>query len=167
MCSYLQKCNIPPSPTQDGWTCFILAAQNGHLEVVQHLLDKGADINATNKVVPHAPPEHTCPAPHVVPHAPQLALSVCRFAQLAPHTVSPAPQFGRHVPAEHAWPAGQCVPHAPQLWSSVRRFTHSVPHAVCPAGHDTLHIPAMQTLPAGQTVPQVPQLERSDARSAQ
>ena len=35
---------------QDGSTGFILAAQNGHLEVVKLLLDKGADVNQATKV---------------------------------------------------------------------------------------------------------------------
>ena len=31
------------------------------------------------QVVRHAPPEHTCPAEQLTPHAPQAALSVCVF----------------------------------------------------------------------------------------
>ena len=35
---------------QDGWTGFIQAAQNGHLEVVKLLLDKGGDVSQASKV---------------------------------------------------------------------------------------------------------------------
>ena len=35
---------------QNGGTGFIESAQNGHLEVVKLLLDKGADVNQANEV---------------------------------------------------------------------------------------------------------------------
>ena len=40
---------------QDGCTALFLAAQNGHLEVLQYLIDKGADIRNADKVPPRAP----------------------------------------------------------------------------------------------------------------
>ena len=50
MCVFMPKYNIPPPSTQDGWTGLIVAAEHGHFGVVQHLLDKGADINTASKV---------------------------------------------------------------------------------------------------------------------
>ena len=35
---------------QDGWTALMAAAQNGHREVVELLLQHGADANAKDKV---------------------------------------------------------------------------------------------------------------------
>ena len=35
---------------QDKWAPLHLAAHNGHLKVVQHLVEHGADINARNEV---------------------------------------------------------------------------------------------------------------------
>ena len=35
---------------KNGWTCFILAAENGHFEVVKLLLEKGADVNQASTV---------------------------------------------------------------------------------------------------------------------
>ena len=35
---------------QDGWTALMKASQAGHMECVQVLLDKGADVNMQNKV---------------------------------------------------------------------------------------------------------------------
>ena len=35
---------------QNGWTSFILASANGHLELVKLLLYKGANVNQTSKV---------------------------------------------------------------------------------------------------------------------
>ena len=35
---------------QDGWSSFIIASCNGHLEVVKTLIEAGANINQANKV---------------------------------------------------------------------------------------------------------------------
>ena len=35
---------------QDGWTALIVAAQNGHLEAMELLLDRGADLEAKSEV---------------------------------------------------------------------------------------------------------------------
>ena len=35
---------------QDGWTALMMASNAGHMECVQVLLDKGADVNMQNKV---------------------------------------------------------------------------------------------------------------------
>ena len=35
---------------QDGWTPFLAAASNCHVEIAQMLMEKGANIEATNKV---------------------------------------------------------------------------------------------------------------------
>jgi ankyrin repeat protein len=35
---------------QEGWTPCIMAAQNGHIEVMKILLESGADVNASSKV---------------------------------------------------------------------------------------------------------------------
>ena len=46
---------------QAGWICLIQAAQNGYFKVVQYLLERGANINAADKV-PHAPLAPTWPS---------------------------------------------------------------------------------------------------------
>ena len=35
---------------QDGWTALMMASHAGHMECVQVLLDKGADVNKQDKV---------------------------------------------------------------------------------------------------------------------
>ena len=35
---------------QDGWTPLLVAASNGHVEIAQMLMEKGANIEATDKV---------------------------------------------------------------------------------------------------------------------
>ena len=36
---------------QDGWTPLGVASQNGHLEIVKRLIEAGANVNQTTKVV--------------------------------------------------------------------------------------------------------------------
>jgi ankyrin repeat protein len=36
--------------SQEGRTALMLAAKNGHIEAVKALIEKGADVNATEKV---------------------------------------------------------------------------------------------------------------------
>ena len=36
---------------QDGWTPLDVASQNGHLEIVKRLIEAGANVNRTSKVV--------------------------------------------------------------------------------------------------------------------
>ena len=36
---------------QDGWTPLVSASQNGHLEIVKRLIEAGANVNHTSKVV--------------------------------------------------------------------------------------------------------------------
>ncbi len=71
------------------------------------------------QVAPQWPPEHTCPAAQGVPQAPQLALLVCRSAQVPAQLVSPAPHETTHIPPVQEWPAAQALPHIPQFCSSV------------------------------------------------
>ena len=36
---------------QDGWTPLVSVSQNGHLEIVKRLIEAGANVNHTSKVV--------------------------------------------------------------------------------------------------------------------
>ena len=36
---------------QDGWTALCAASQNGHLEIVKSLIEAGANVNHSSKVV--------------------------------------------------------------------------------------------------------------------
>jgi hypothetical protein len=118
------------------------------------------------QVVEHAPREHTWPAGHCAPQAPQLALSLWRLTQLVAHWVSPAPQEMAHAPAAQAVPGAQALPQAPQWALLVRRSTHAPPHWVCPDAQVTWQERLTQMFPGGQAAPHAPQLSRSLARSA-
>ena len=37
-------------PLQDGWTALMMASKGGHMECVQVVLDKGAEVNMQRKV---------------------------------------------------------------------------------------------------------------------
>lgn len=50
MRSLVQPVCLPCLYAQDGWTSLLLAAKKSHIEVVQCLLDHGADVNAANQV---------------------------------------------------------------------------------------------------------------------
>ena len=45
----------PPVTHQDGDTPLYLAISKGHMDMAVLLVEKGADLNAKNKVSPHAP----------------------------------------------------------------------------------------------------------------
>jgi hypothetical protein len=81
------------------------------------------------QLVAHAPPEQTWPAAHVLPHAPQLALSVASVTQAPPHTAWPEGQLVPHAPETHASEAPHTVPQAPQSSCAVRTSTQPPPHA--------------------------------------
>ena len=62
---------------------------------------------------------------HTVPHDPQLAVSLLRFAQVVPQYV--VPPGHPHTPPTHDWPVGHTRPHDPQLLRSVAVLTHAPP----------------------------------------
>lgn len=83
--------------------------------------------------VTHTPPLQACEAPHVMPHPPQFALSVCSFAQYAvppsgerpassPHKAKPLPHVALQAPFEQTRPAPHVMPHPPQFALSVCSF---------------------------------------------
>ena len=49
---------------QNGWTPFIHAAEEGHLPVVEYLVEKGADMEAKDRVMSHL----RCEAIHPFTH---------------------------------------------------------------------------------------------------
>lgn len=107
----------------------------------------------------HVPPEQTGVLPaHLVPHAPQLSVSVLRFLHevpqqlLSPVQSAPDPHlqvplsqvlplvqagsqaFATHVPSEQTGVLSvHLVPHAPQLSLSVLRLVQASPHRWRPA----------------------------------
>ncbi len=128
------------------------------------------------QVVPHAPPEHTCPAAQARPHAPQLALSVRVLtsqpsAAFALQSAKPAAHPTRaHAPAVQAAVAlgsAQGRWHAPQLVALVWRLV-SQPLSGAPsqspypvAQPTTVHAPeahpGVETFGSAQPAPHAPQ----------
>jgi hypothetical protein len=98
---------------------------------------------------------------HIVPHAPQFAVSVFEFTHAPWQFTVPAGQFDVHFPLEQTWFARHDVPHAPQLLGSVSVFTHAEPHFAYPTLQEKSQAPAAQVAApfagALQACPHVPQ----------
>lgn len=93
----------------------------------------------------------------MVPHVPQLLVSVCRLVQVLLHS------FGLldghwQLPPRHCLPPVQVFPQAPQWVLLACKSTHWLLQLVCEGGHAVWHIWATQMVPFGQAFPQEPQL---------
>jgi hypothetical protein len=78
------------------------------------------------------PETHEVPALQRFPHAPQLAGSRARVAQVAPQLVSPTPQVRAQLPEAQSHPAAHPRPHWPQFVGSARRSRQTSPQRVKP-----------------------------------
>jgi hypothetical protein len=76
------------------------------------------------------------PAPHAMPHAPQLALSVERSRQTPPQFVWLPPHVTMQLLPLQICPAAHVMLHAPQSSRSVVRSRHVPPQSVSPAPHE-------------------------------
>jgi hypothetical protein len=105
----------------------------------------------------------------VVPHAPQLLLSVCVLTQAPVHTDCPPGHAQR--PISQLWPVTQAVPQAPQLaasvWTSTQIMRPPVMQMRFGVVHEIAHAPLTQSWPEGQAVAHAPQLAGSLAVSTQ
>jgi hypothetical protein len=100
-------------------------------------------------VLTHMVPLHSVsPGPHLhipvwqyfglahsgAPHAPQFALSVCRFAQYVPQSVVPG-TVHMQLPLTHVLSAPQTFPQTPQSKLLFIVSTHAPSQSVLPASH--------------------------------
>ncbi len=99
------------------------------------------------------PAEQVSPAPHTVPHVPQLSASEVTSTQRLLQFDCPVAQPQR--PATQGVPTLHPVPQAPQLSGSEVRSTQLAPQPDRPGGHAQL--PATQRLPGVQATPHAPQ----------
>jgi hypothetical protein len=101
----------------------------------------------------HEPAAHVALLGHAIPHVPQCIESVCRFAHVAPHRVSPDghPQ----TPALHAMPVPHAFVHEPHCALLVCRSTHVPLQSVSASVHR--HAPLVQAIIAPHITPQTPQ----------
>jgi hypothetical protein len=85
-----------PAPPQDGQAAFHFAARNGHVDLIEPLLAKGADIEAKDNQAPPATAPHPSPPDFLRISHPR---SPCGTAHtLAAHTLDPAATPSRHHP---------------------------------------------------------------------
>jgi hypothetical protein len=114
------------------------------------------------------PDTHACPAPHAVPHAPQLFTSlVVSTSQpseaMALQSANPVSHVNPHAPIAHvAVPCAtveQTAPQPPQFETLACVSTQPPPQLAIPDGHAMVHpVPPHTGMAAGQTTPQAPQL---------
>ena len=84
----------------------------------------------------HLPATHSVVVPlQAVPHLPQLAGSLFRFAQVVPHSDCPTVQVTAHLLLTQFCPVAHAVPQAPQFELSLVRLTQVVPQRVWPLAH--------------------------------
>jgi hypothetical protein len=115
----------------------------------------------------HEPPVHSWPLPHVLPHVPQLAVSVIVLVHVEPHRFGFA-EFGHtHVPLWQLWTDGHAWAHDPQFWLSVLVFVHTLPQKLGFAVVGHAHVPDWHVSAAGHALPQAPQLLPSLCRVEQ
>jgi hypothetical protein len=79
----------------------------------------------------HAPALQERPPVQVVPHAPQLAGSVCTLVQVPPQETWPLVPHAQ-APLAQICPVAQAMPQPPQLVTLASVSTQSAPHCVCP-----------------------------------
>jgi hypothetical protein len=115
---------------------------------------------------------------HVVPHAPQFALSVCVSVQYGEpasgvHFICVDVHEPTQLPFEHSSPAAHAFPHAPQFVLSNLRFAQNdgpPPSGVQtfePCAHDDEHVPFTHDCADVQTAPHLPQFALSFFTSTQ
>jgi hypothetical protein len=86
----------------------------------------------------HVPESHVDPMPaHTTPHAPQLAASRLKSAQVPLHSVCPV----AHVQTlfSQTWVEAQRFPHEPQLFESPQTSTQTPPQVEAPGPQ--AHVP--------------------------
>jgi hypothetical protein len=97
------------------------ASVNGFGQLCPHIVSPAAHIEV------QWPCEHTLPAAHAMPQAPQFAPSDIRFTQ--PVLQAESPPVHWHVAAEQLWPMPHGLLQPPQLLLSVVGSMHTAPHA--------------------------------------
>ena len=122
---------------------------NGSLLVLLHVVPLQRLGVGFVHVSPHTPkmqvvaPVPDAGAEHLLPHAPQLLVSVNSLTHTPLHNVSP--KGHTHNPSRHAPPV-HVLPHPPQLLVSVSVLTHEPLQAVCPKEQPE-HAPLIHEMP--------------------
>jgi len=83
----------------------------------------------------HEPFEHTSPAAHDVPQAPQLSTSLFVSIQVPEQSVCPDGQSSTQTPSAHIWCALHVLLQAPQCAAFEVNSTQAPEHSVCPDVH--------------------------------
>ena len=115
----------------------------------------------------HFPPAHTSSVPHVFPHVPQFALSVCVFAQYGEpasgeHVVCPCAHWFEHAPILHTESGPHLLKHAPQFWLSLMTCAQNAApasgtHGSSPCGQPPWHLPVTHASRFLHAAPHAPQ----------
>jgi len=129
----------------------------------------------------HTPPEHSQPLGQMLPHAPQLRLSVPSSASQPvagspSQSAKPLAHTEMQLPSSQATlvtlapPVGHACPQPPQFCSSFEVSEqpvpqHVVPTQASPPAAAQLHAPSTQVSPSPHALPQAPQFDVSSLTS--
>jgi hypothetical protein len=105
------------------------------------------------------PPLHISSVAHIVPHAPQLPLSVMVSVHAAPQRSCPDGHIsGWQAPSMQLSPTSQALPQRPQC-SSLVSSMQPAPQSSWPAGQviAVWHMPELQVSSAAHALPHAPQ----------
>lgn len=92
-------------------------------------------VNPAAQLVVHLPAEHSSPAAHTRPHAPQCEGFDVSDAHSRPQRFCPLGQLSAHMPDTHASPEAQRTSHPPQFSRSARVSTQPLVQRVWPDVH--------------------------------
>ena len=134
--------HVPPSATRPASQISLTQTSEQQSMLDEHVASSGyrqvGEPDTVQSIVPagheHTPSIHVSGDVQLVPHAPQLLPSVCKFAHVPEQLLSKGSGH-RHTPPLHVCGEVQIVPQVPQLRPFVCRLVHEPEQQLSPDPH--------------------------------